>query len=53
MSIATYKYDFSGRRVSKTTGGVTTTFAYDGDQIVAEYEQKSGNLKSGDTILNY
>jgi RHS repeat-associated protein len=35
--IATYKYDFAGRRVSKTAGGVTTTYTYDGDSVIAEY----------------
>lgn len=38
VSVATYKYDFSGRRVNKTTGGTTTSYAYTGDQIIAEYE---------------
>jgi RHS repeat-associated protein len=35
--IATYKYDFAGRRVSKTAGGTTTTYLYDGDSVIAEY----------------
>jgi RHS repeat-associated protein len=38
VTVATYAYDFAGRRVSKTTGGVTTRYVYDGDQIVAEYQ---------------
>jgi RHS repeat-associated protein len=38
VTVATYAYDFAGRRVSKTTGGVTTRYVYDGDQIIAEYQ---------------
>jgi len=34
---ATYKYDFKGRRVAKTVGSTTTTFVYDGDQIIQDY----------------
>ncbi len=34
---ATYKYDFKGRRVAKAVGATTTTFVYDGDQIIQEY----------------
>jgi RHS repeat-associated protein len=41
--VATYKYDYSGRRVSKTAGGATTKYAYDGDKIIAEYDG-SGTL---------
>jgi RHS repeat-associated protein len=36
--IATYKYDFAGRRVSKTAGQITTTYLYDGDSVIAEYQ---------------
>ena len=38
QTIATYKYDYKGRRVIKTAGGTTTKYVYDGDQIIAEYE---------------
>jgi len=38
-----YQYDALGRRLSKTTGGLTTRFIHDGDQVVAEYE--NGTLK--------
>jgi len=38
LAAATYKYDALGRRLQKSTGGVTTTFVHDGDQVVAEYE---------------
>jgi RHS repeat-associated protein len=30
--------DFIGRRISKTVAGVTTTYVYNGPQILAEYE---------------
>jgi RHS repeat-associated protein len=33
----TYKYDYQGRRTSKTVGGVTTTYLYDGLSIVSEW----------------
>jgi RHS repeat-associated protein len=32
-----YAYDFAGRRVKKQAG-TTTTYVYDGDQVIAEYE---------------
>ena len=35
--LATYVYDFSGRRVSKTANGVVTDYVYDGSQVIAEY----------------
>ncbi|MBW2149676.1 MAG: hypothetical protein JRI22_22005 [Deltaproteobacteria bacterium] len=46
-AVASYSYDYSGRRVSKTVYGspdVTTKYCYDGDQVIAEYD---GN----DTLL--
>jgi len=50
---AVYSYDAFGRRISKTVNGVTTTFLYDGDDIIAEYDA-SGNLVTkyvyGDSI---
>jgi RHS repeat-associated protein len=33
---ATYTYDYQGRRTSKTVGGVTTTYLYDGLNLVTE-----------------
>jgi RHS repeat-associated protein len=36
--IATYKYDFAGRRVARTVAGITTTYLYDGDSLIAEYQ---------------
>ena len=36
--VATYAYDALGRRVSKTVAGLTTIFACDGIQEIAEYE---------------
>jgi len=40
QTVATYSYDFNGRRISKTVYGspnVTTKYCYDGEQIIAEY----------------
>jgi len=45
--VASYEYDYQGRRVKKTVYGspdVTTKYCYDGDQVIAEYD---GN----DTLL--
>jgi RHS repeat-associated protein len=42
-TIATYAYDYTGRRVRKTVGAVVTKYCYDGDEIIAEY--------NGDTLL--
>jgi RHS repeat-associated protein len=36
--VAAYRYDPHGRRISKTAGGVTTWFIYDGWNLVAEYQ---------------
>lgn len=43
--IASYKYDYQGRRVSKTQYAPLTTqhYVYDGDQVIAEYDG-SGTL---------
>jgi hypothetical protein len=41
--VASYRYDFAGRRISKTVGGVTTKYVYDGDQVIAEYERDDVN----------
>ena len=41
QTIATYAYDYLGRRVSKTVGGTTTKYCYDGDQVIAEYENNT------------
>jgi RHS repeat-associated protein len=42
---AIYTYDYQGRRSSKTVGGVTTTYLYDGLNLVGE--------TSGATVANY
>ncbi len=34
----TYQYDALGRRIGKVVEGVSTTYVYDGDAIVLEYE---------------
>ena len=39
----TYAYDPAGRRVSKNVNGVITNYAYDGHNLVAEYDA-DGNL---------
>jgi RHS repeat-associated protein len=41
-AVAAYRYDPYGRRISKTAGGVTTWFIYEGWNLVAEYQ--SGTL---------
>ena len=43
--VASYAYDYLGRRVKKTRYAVPDTqyYAYDGDQVIAEYE--GGSLK--------
>jgi RHS repeat-associated protein len=43
-TIATYAYDFAGRRIRKTAGSTTTRYCYDGDQIIADYND-SGVLQ--------
>ena len=41
--IAAYTYDAANRRVTKSvTGGDTTTYAYDGGQVVQEFTQANG-----------
>jgi RHS repeat-associated protein len=37
-TLATYAYDFAGRRAAKTVAGITTTYLYDGDSVIAEYQ---------------
>ncbi|MBU2687289.1 MAG: right-handed parallel beta-helix repeat-containing protein [Actinobacteria bacterium] len=44
--IATYTYDFMGRRTSKTVSGETTYFHYDGIKLIAETDS-SGTLEAG------
>jgi len=42
---ATYTYDGDGRRVTKTTGGVTTTYVYDaGGDLAAEYSSQPPSM---------
>ena len=46
--VASYKYDYQGRRISKTVYGppdVTTKYAYDGDQVIAEYGENDDLLR--------
>jgi RHS repeat-associated protein len=37
-SVASYSYDYAGRRISKTVDSNTIKYAYDGQQVIAEYE---------------
>jgi RHS repeat-associated protein len=41
-----YGYDSANRRVKKVSGGVTTHYVWEGDQVVAEYDGTSGALIS-------
>jgi len=41
--VVTYKYDVLGRRVEKDVNGVVTTYLYNGNTLLAEYDD-TGNL---------
>jgi RHS repeat-associated protein len=43
--VAAYKYDYKGRRISKTTSSTTTEYCYDGDQVIAEYDGNNNLLR--------
>ncbi|NIP27199.1 MAG: hypothetical protein GWN67_28365, partial [Phycisphaerae bacterium] len=43
--VAVYKYDYRGRRISKTVGGTTTKYCYDDDQVIAEYDGNNNLLR--------
>jgi uncharacterized protein RhaS with RHS repeats len=46
--IASYEYDYLGRRTEKTiydTPNVTTKYAYDGDQVIAECNESGDVLR--------
>jgi len=45
QTIATYAYDHQGRRTSKTTGGATTRYHWDGNNLIAE-TNASGTVKA-------
>jgi RHS repeat-associated protein len=47
---ATYKYDYEGRRTGKTVGGVTTTYMYDGLNLVGESGAATRNYVFGPGI---
>jgi len=36
-TVASYEYDYFGRRISKTVSGNKTVFVYDGNEVVCEY----------------
>lgn len=42
--VATYSYDYKGRRICKTINGTIISYCYDGDQVIAEYD-------ANDTLL--
>jgi RHS repeat-associated protein len=42
-TVATYKYDHQGRRVSKNVNGETTTFLWSGNYIIGEYSSSQTN----------
>lgn len=47
-AVASYSYDYMGRRISKTVYGspdVTTKYCYDGDQVIAEYDGSDNLLR--------
>ena len=44
-AIASYKYDFAGRRVRKIVDGNTTKYCYDGGQVIAEYDGSDNPLR--------
>jgi RHS repeat-associated protein len=44
-AVATYTYDYQGRRISKTVSGTTTKYCYDGDQVIAEYDSSDNLLR--------
>jgi RHS repeat-associated protein len=41
QTVGTYTYDFAGRRITKTAGSTTTKYYYDGDQVIAEYDDST------------
>jgi len=43
--VASYKYDFAGRRVRKIADGNTTKYCYDGGQVIAEYDGSDNPLR--------
>jgi RHS repeat-associated protein len=47
-AVASYSYDYLGRRISKTVYGspdVTTKYCYDGGQVIAEYDGSDNLLR--------
>jgi len=45
QTVASYKYDYLGRRVRKIVDGNTTKFCYDGGQVIAEYDGSDNPLR--------
>ena len=47
-AVASYEYDYSGRRTKKTVYGspdIITKYCYDGDQVIAEYDDSNNFLR--------
>ena len=42
---AAYRYDPFGRRVARTVNSTTTSYLYDGDQVIAEYDASGALLR--------
>jgi len=45
VTVATYAYDYLGRRVRKTVGTVVTKYCYDKGQVIAEYNDSDTFLR--------
>ncbi len=46
IATQSYQYDDQGRRISKTVGGATTSYLYNGDNLLAEYATWTGAAAS-------
>jgi len=44
-AVASYKYDYLGRRVRRIVDGNTTKYCYDGGQVIAEYDGSDNLLR--------
>jgi len=44
-TVATYTYDYLGRRISKTAAGTITRYMYDGWNVIADYTTQNSTLK--------
>jgi RHS repeat-associated protein len=44
-TVATYRYDALGRRLSKSTSSMTIAYVYDGNHVILEYATPSGETE--------